>query len=203
MAIDTPARNRRNERHEATRSEILEASWGLARENGLSGLALRDIAAKVGMRAPSLYWYFESKHAIYDAMFAEGNRTLLDRMSCEELPTEPRALLRQLASVFVEFGVQDAARFQLMFQRTIPDFEPSPESYALATEVVERSRDWFGASGITLPAHFDLWTALVSGLASQQLANDPGGDRWHRLIDDAVEMFANHVLNSSSTRSST
>ena len=201
MVIDIPTRNRRNERHEATRLEILEASWGLVREIGLSGLALRDIAAKVGMRAPSLYWYFDSKNAIYDAMFAEGNRTLLDRMDRAAVPTEPRALLHQLASLFVQFGVQDAARFQLMFQRTIPGFEPSPESYALATEVVERSRDWFAASGISNPSHFDLWTALVSGLASQQLANDPGGDRWQRLIDEAVDMFANYVLKTTSTRS--
>ncbi len=201
MAIDAQVRNRRAERHEATRSEILDASWELVRENGLSGLALRDIAAKVGMRAPSLYWYFDSKHAIYDAMFAEGNHTLLLQMSSIELPSEPREILRQLASVFMRFSVQDAARFQLMFLRTIPEFEPSPESYALATEVVERSREWLGASGITHPTHFDLWTGLVSGLISQQLANDPGGDRWQRLIDDAVDMFANHVLNSPSTRS--
>jgi hypothetical protein len=31
-------------------------------------------------------------------------------------------------------------------------------------------------------------------VASQQLANDPGGDRYIRLIDDAVTMFADHVL---------
>ena len=203
MVIDTSTRNRRDERHLATRSEILEASWGLVRENGLSGLALRDIAVKVGMRAPSLYWYFDSKNAIYDAMFAQGNLALLDQMDSEEVTTEPRALLYRLASVFLQFGAHDAARFQLMFQRTIPNFEPSPESYALAIEVVERSREWLAASGITNPAHFDLWTALVSGLASQQLANDPGGDRWQRLIDDAVDMFADHVLNSRPTRSST
>ncbi len=203
MVIDSPTRNRRDERHLATRSEIVEASWGLVRQNGLSGLALRDIAAQVGMRAPSLYWYFDSKNEIYDAMFAQGNLALLDEMDSEEVPTELRALLHRLATVFVQFGAQDAARFQLMFQRTIPDFEPSPESYALAIEVVERSREWFVASGITNPAHFDLWTALVSGLASQQLANDPGGDRWQRLIDDVVDMFANYVLNSPITRSST
>jgi AcrR family transcriptional regulator len=203
MVIESQVRNRRSERYEATRTEILEASWELVRDHGISGLALKDIAVKVGMRAPSLYWYFDSKHSIYDAMFAEGNRTLLDRLNSVELPVEPRALLIQLASLFVEFGAQDAARFQLMFQRTIPDFEPSPETYALATEVVERSREWFHASGITDPSHFDLWTALVSGLTSQQLANDPGGDRWQRLIDDAVEMFVSHVLLSPSTRSNT
>lgn len=196
MAIDTIPRNRRNERFEATRLEILEASWALVREKGLSGWALRDIALKVGMRAPSLYWYFDSKLAIYDAMFAQGNRTMLDQMDSVELAAEPALLLTQLATLFVEFAVQDAARFQLMFQRTIPDFQPSPESYALATMVVERARQWFEAAGITEPSHFDLWTALTSGLASQQLANDPGGDRWRRLIDDAVDMFANHVLST-------
>lgn len=196
MVIDTEPRNRRNERFEATRLEILDASWELVREKGLSGWALRDIALKVGMRAPSLYWYFDSKHAIYDAMFAQGNRTLLDQLNAEELATEPQSLLTQLATLFMEFAVQDAARFQLMFQRTIPDFQPSPESYALASTVLARAREWFEASGISDPSHFDLWTALISGLASQQLANDPDGDRWRRLVDDAVAMFVNHVLST-------
>jgi AcrR family transcriptional regulator len=189
-----PNRDRRAERREATRAEILEAAWELAREQGLGGLSLRDIAARIGMRPPSLYWYFDSKHAIYDAMFADGNRVLLERMESEDRPDEARAALRSRARIFVEFCAEDPARAQLLFQRTIPDFEPSPESYALAIEVVERGRAQFAAAGVTDPARFDLWTALVSGLASQQSANDPGGDRWLRLIDDAVEMFANHVL---------
>jgi AcrR family transcriptional regulator len=195
MTLDTKPRNRRNERFESTRTEILDASWALVRENGLSGWALKDVALKVGMRAPSLYWYFDSKHAIYDAMFLQGNRSLLDQLNAVELATEPEALLNQLATLFVEFAVADAARFQLLFQRTIPDFQPSSESYAMASTVLARAREWFEASGVD-PSHFDLWTALISGLASQQLANDPGGDRWRRLIDDAVAMFVNHLLST-------
>ena len=38
---------------------------------------------------------------------------------------------------------------------------------------------------------------MVSGLASQQLANDPGGDRYIRLITNAVTMFADQVLGPS------
>jgi AcrR family transcriptional regulator len=187
-------RDRRAERREATRAEILEAAWELAREHGLAGLSLRDIAAKIGMRPPSLYWYFESKHAIYDAMFAEGNLELLRRMAAEDWPDEPRALMRRLARIFVEFSSEDAARSQLLFQRTIPDFEPSAESYALAVEVLDGGRQILAAAGVTDPASFDLWTAVVAGLASQQLANDPGGDRWLRLVDDAIDMYADHVI---------
>jgi AcrR family transcriptional regulator len=197
----SPSRDRRAERREATRTEILDAAWDQAREQGLAGVSLRDIAATIGMRPPSLYWYFDSKHAIYDAMFAIGNRMLLDRIQEQEWPEDPRAMLGSMARLFVEFSAEDPARAQLLFQRTIPDFEPTPESYALAIEVVEQGRTALGRAGVKKPEHFDLWTALVSGIASQQIANDPGGDRWERLIDDAVDMFAGHVLAKRAVRS--
>jgi AcrR family transcriptional regulator len=203
MRVDAPARNRRVERREATRAEILAAAWELVREQGLAALSLRDIASRIGMRPPSLYWYFESKLAIYDAMFAEGNRELLRRMEAQPFPKEPRALLSRIATLFVEFSTEDAARSQLLFQRTIPDFVPSAESYALAIEVLERARAKFVASGVTDPASFDLWTALISGLALQQAANDPGGNRWIGIIDDAVDMYVNHVVMPTSRRSAT
>jgi hypothetical protein len=41
--------------------------------------------------------------------------------------------------------------------------------------------------------YLDLWTALTSGLVWQQIANEPGGDRWARLVDDVVDMFLAHV----------
>jgi hypothetical protein len=45
------------------------------------------------------------------------------------------------------------------------------------------------AAGATSPEKLDLWTALLSGLAAQQVSNDPGGDRWSRLVEPAVDMF--------------
>ena len=62
-------------------------------------------------------------------------------------------------------------------------------------------REALTRAGVSSPAEFDLWTAIVSGLASQQSANDPGGDRWRRLIDRAVDMFADHVLAPHQARS--
>ena len=70
--LGEPMRNRRAERRDATRAEILDAAWAQVRADGLAALSLRDLARSVGMQAPSLYGYFESKHAIYDAMYAQG-----------------------------------------------------------------------------------------------------------------------------------
>ena len=77
----SPPRDRRAERQAATQAEILDAAWALVRADGLASLAMRELGARVGMRAQSLYAYFPSKHAIYDAMFADGNRTLLGRFA--------------------------------------------------------------------------------------------------------------------------
>jgi len=200
--IVEPTRDRRAERREATRAEILEAAWELSRTQGLAGLSLRDVARKIGMQPPSLYWYFDSKQAIYDAMFAQGNRQLLQRLTEQDWPGDPRSILRLTARVFVEFSAEDVERYQLLFQRTIPDFQPSPESYALAVQVFDQMRARFAAAGLGGPEHFDMWTALVAGLAAQQTANDPGGDRWLRLIDEVVDMYADHVLTEHEQRGS-
>jgi hypothetical protein len=64
-------------------------------------------------------------------------------------------------------------------------------------EVLANVRSTLARAGISNEADFDLWTAVVVGLAGQQLANDPGGNRYIRLIDDAVAMFADHILGPS------
>jgi AcrR family transcriptional regulator len=190
-------RDRRHLRHEATRQEILDTAWAMVRADGLAALSLSALARAVGMEPQSLYTYFASKHAVYDAMFALGNQQLLERMARNRWPDDARGILRLQAKTFVAFSAEDPARQQLLFERTIPDFEPSPESYALAIEVVERSRAVLADTGLVKQDDFDLWTALVAGLAVQQLANDPGGKRWLRLVDRAVDMYADHVLGTS------
>ena len=70
--LGTPTRDRQTERREATRAEILDEAWAIAQEKGLAGLTLRDVATQIGMQAPSLYSYFASKNAIYDAMFGQA-----------------------------------------------------------------------------------------------------------------------------------
>jgi AcrR family transcriptional regulator len=191
-------------RREATKAEILDAAWDLVAEEGLAGLSLRDLAARVGMRAPSLYQYFDSKHAIYDAMFGQGAREALEEVDINDGTGNTRELMRASAHKMFDFVTSNPARSLLLFQRTIPGFEPSAESYAPAVALIERLQTFLAEHGITDPAAQDTWTAMVSGLSNQQLANDPGGTRWARLIDRAVDMylaeFAPHVLSSSKKR---
>ena len=123
-------------RREVKTASIVSEAWELAREHGVGGVSLHALAREVGMRQPSLYEYFDSKHALYDAMFADGNRQLLERLGAVKLPMNPRAAVKKYLATFVAFAVEDPARYELLFQRHVPGFTPSPESYALAEEVL-------------------------------------------------------------------
>lgn len=192
-----PTRDRKAERHEATRAEILDAAWEVARAEGLGALSLRALAKKVGMRAPSLYSYFDSKNAIYDAMYAQGSREFVAGELDLELTGDLHHDLTEVVRFFVGFCTEDAARYLLLFQRAIPGFEPSEESFAISVESLGRLRTHLAEAGVTDERAVDLFTALGTGLADQQISNDPGGDRWTRLVDEAVEMFVAHVTSQN------
>ena len=187
--------DRRAQRRDATRDEIVAAAWDLAREQGLAGISMRDLGARVGMRAQSVYTYFASKDAIYDAMFRQGYRDFLARTTADEPEQVDDALteVRRAAHRFFEFCVDDPERYQLLFLRTIPGFVPSAESYAVAVQALDHQRRRMAAVGITDPEAADLATAVFTGLTSQQIANDPGGDRWQRLVDRAARMLLAEV----------
>jgi AcrR family transcriptional regulator len=179
----------RQARRDAKRASILAEAWTLARRDGLAVVSLRDLADRVGLRQPSLYVYFASKNDLYDAMFADGYRQLLEYLEGRASPGDPRRALGRLAADLVQFSSDDIVRHQLLFQRTIPGFEPSEESYGLALEFYQFAVGRLAAAGVSAQGDVDIFSALVAGLSHQQIANDPGGKRWVRQAGRVVEMF--------------
>lgn len=190
-----PIRDRQAERREATRREIVDAAWQIARRDGLAAVTLRAVAALVGMQSPSLYTHFASKNAIYDAMFGQSWAEYLQvcRDAEPSIPESPREALVAMVGTFVEFALADPVRFQLMNQRVVFDFEPTPESYAPSLQVMELFRDRLDRIGVRRDADVDLCVAIIGGLVDAQLANDPGGDRWIKQLERAMDMFADEV----------
>lgn len=185
----------RSRRRAQTRAEIVDAAWRLSARDGIAGLSLRELAREVGMQAPSLYTYFDSKAAIYDEMFAAGFGELDARLDDLEVEGEPVEVIASAVESFIAFCRASVPRYQLLFTRAVPDWEPSPEAYAVSIRSLERMAQQLSGLGIEQPEHLDLLTALTTGMAAQQLANDPDGDRWQRLSRAAAEMFIAHVRN--------
>jgi AcrR family transcriptional regulator len=176
---------------------IVESAWTLAREHGIAGVSLHALAREVGVRQPSLYAYFDSKLALYDAMFADGNRQLIRRLDLLKLPRDPRTALKKFLAGFVAFALEDPARYELLFERHIPGFTPSPASYVLAEDVLGRVYRLINEVGVTKQGDIDCIVAMVAGLMEAQLSNEPGGNRWIRHLNRLADLYVDDALERS------
>lgn len=201
---------RRQRRRQETIEEILDVAVEVMAENGAGGLALGEIARRMGIQPPSLYVYFDSKNAIYDAVFARGWTALLDSMAPlgERLDAtaaaDAPALLLIVAQHLTRWAVENRAYAQLMFWRPVPGYEPSQAAFAPAVEMSRRSTQLFAElqrRGV-IRANVDpadvstAWTVLISGVISQHLSNEPtqtfDRGRFTSLLPTLTAMFLAH-----------
>jgi AcrR family transcriptional regulator len=182
----------REARRQNARADLLATAWDMVHEGGFGALSLRKLANRAGITTPTVYAYFESKNAILDAMFGEAAESFEYSNAQPIEDGTPHQQLAVHAHRFATFCTSDVARYQLLFQHLIPDFSPSPKSYAPAVRALDSAQQRLERAGVRDPRHLDLWTALMTGLVDQQISNDPGGDRWIRLIDEAVALFLGH-----------
>ena len=170
--------------------EILDAAWAVMAREGVAALSVREVARSVGIRQQSLTYYYPTKQALLDALFADGFADL--RGSFDGLPavTDPVEGVVDVAIAFVDHCVARPAAYHLMFQGTVPGFEPSEESHAIALTVLGELLDRLAAAGVTEPADLALVRGVMSGVAAEQIANDPAG----RLFADQTERGVRAVL---------
>ena len=171
VARRTARPDRRARRRQETIREILGIARDIMTTEGVNGLSLAEVARRLGVQPPSLYKYFPSLMAIYDALFLEGQRDNLAAMRDGMAGTEPglEALIAGLEASG-RWCLANRAVAELLFWRPVPSFHPSPEAFALSVEMVELQRGAArrcGGQGATRPG-------------SQRGAGDLSGVRAHR-----------------------
>ena len=141
-AADRPTGpDRRTRRRQETIREILQIARDVMTEDGVNGLSLAEVARRLGVQPPSLYKYFPSLMAIYDALFLEGQRENLRvmRTGMEGAESGLTALIAGLEASG-RWALANRAVAELLFWRPVPSFHPSPEAFAVSMEMVELPR---------------------------------------------------------------
>jgi AcrR family transcriptional regulator len=214
--MSSPVRlDRRQLRRAETLEQLVEVAVDVMAEHGVAGLSLGEVARRMGLRTPSLYVYFPSKHALYDAVFAQGWRAVKELLEAHPDP-EPRddlpAYLLGLAEVYVRWSLEHPVHAQLMTWRPVPGYEPSPEAYAHSLAAFGRTRHLLERLQVLGLFQADVdpdelmkgWTVLSSGVVTRQLANAPteGFDEgtFSGLLVPLVDMFARHYAPLSPAR---
>lgn len=75
-------------RRSDTRQRIIEESLHLFASNGYDAVSVSQIAQAVGIKAPSLYKHFASKHAIFDAIVDYMHRIDAEHATEAEVPEQ-------------------------------------------------------------------------------------------------------------------
>jgi AcrR family transcriptional regulator len=204
-----PALDRRQRRRLETIEEVLDVAVEVMTEQGVAGLSLGEVARRMGIQTPSLYVYFPSKAALYDALFARGNRLLLATMERFDGSGEARGAtleerLLAVARAFLGWCLSNRAYAQLLFWRPVPGFTPSQQAYAPAVQMLDNSRRWLTGlrderllrADVPIDEALRDWTVLLSGVFSQQASNAPHDDLdsgWFTAaLPGLVAMFARH-----------
>ena len=151
-------------------------------EEGVNGLSLAEVARRLGVQPPSLYKYFPSLMAVYDALFLQGQVDNLAEMRQAMDGAEPGldALIAGLEATG-RWALANRAVAELLFWRPVPSFQPSAEAFAPSVEMVELQRHALAAAvaaGQLGPeANGDdavfLVSTLITGVLSQAFANEP------------------------------
>ena len=81
--------DRRTRHREQTRSEILDHALQIMAEDGAAGLTMARLARAMDIRPPSLYKYYPSLLAVYDALFRRGQLANLQALRDGMRDAEP------------------------------------------------------------------------------------------------------------------
>ena len=180
--------DRRARRREQTRGEILDHALQIMADDGAAGLTMTRLARAMGIRPPSLYKYYPSLLAVYDALFRRGQLANLQAL-CEGMRGAAPGM-DAVASAMEATGRWAAANpvlAQLLFWRPVPGYHPSAEAFAPAMQITGLLRGALAdaaARGQVHPdaatdAGMDLLSIMHFGVISQHLANEPGSDWDH------------------------
>jgi len=63
--------------------KILEASWELLGEEDIEKFSMRRLADRLGIQAPSLYWYFKSKQNLYQRLANQVSKVIMEEFHSE------------------------------------------------------------------------------------------------------------------------
>lgn len=152
-----------------TRETIIDAAITLIAEEGLAALSLRKVAARVGIRAPSIYQHFADKEDLLGSARAAALQSLGLAMAASASGRDARRRLATIALGYYAFAQEQPHAFHLLFTRTgsgraslaLPPDADSPYAHLLAGV-----RRFLGAGHPQAEfLAFGLW-ALVHGAAT-------------------------------------
>ncbi|MCI0685662.1 MAG: WHG domain-containing protein [Sporichthyaceae bacterium] len=160
----------------------MAAGLDILQSDGAAELTVRRVADVAGSSTMGIYTCFGGRAGMLDAVYGRGFELLRDALAAAptgNTPAPSTERILALARNYREFALANPSLYALMFERPLPDFDPSPRLRAQALEMTFRLLvAEVGAAGehnlIAMPdptrAAYLLWTA-IHGMVSIELTH--------------------------------
>jgi AcrR family transcriptional regulator len=188
--------------HGNLRRALLDEALVVIRDEGVDGLTLREIGARVGVSRTALYRHFADKAALLTAVGTEGFRTLREQLvAAWESGDRGDDAFRAMGIAYVRFAVANPSHYRVMFGGFTVLHEDDPELeaegrgafQALVDALASLQRDGIVLRDDTALMAQHVW-ALVHGIAMLAIdgrLHQAGGAE--ELIHYAVERLGTGI----------
>ncbi len=161
---------KRQARSARTRDGILDAAEQLFAQRGYQAARLDEIAARVGIRRASLFYYFKDKRALYDAVLENVLRGLLEGVEAvlaSDAPLPQR--IEDAVSVWVDYVGARPSLARILLREVAdatPDHQPAvikharPFAELIQREVFDRDKESLAQLTPIDPVHL---ASIVAG----------------------------------------
>ncbi len=158
---------RRERLREATYEEIKSVAQKQMREQGAVALSLRGIATEMGLTAPALYRYFNSRDELVTALIVDAYNSLADALSvanATKAHEDYGGRFLAISLAFRQWALEHPQDFSLIYGNPIPGYHApeeitTPAAWRSNSQFLQLLNDAWREGKITIPPEY-------TGLAS-------------------------------------
>ncbi|MEZ4330871.1 MAG: TetR/AcrR family transcriptional regulator [Myxococcota bacterium] len=187
---------RATDRWSRRRAEILAAAETVFGEKGLLAARLEDVAARLGMRRPSLVYYFGDKDALYDAVFAGILDALRARIEAAREGDDALLRMEAIAGAWVDYLHERPHAARILLHQIVDDLPPRGREVrgraAALLAAIGEEIDEGVATGRIKPIDARSWATAIAGASMFWVSAQPAVQRslgFDTLAPEPLERF--------------
>ncbi|MFH2066141.1 MAG: TetR/AcrR family transcriptional regulator [Pseudomonadota bacterium] len=109
---------------EDAKTEILEQAMNVIVEIGYNNFTMRKLASRLGITATTIYNYYKNKDDLFLNLLIRGFQGLYERLEeAHQKQTTPAEQLRTMIEAYIDFGLNDANFYNLMYSWHVPKYK--------------------------------------------------------------------------------
>jgi AcrR family transcriptional regulator len=126
--------------HGNLKEELIACACKLCERDGYTKLSIRSLAKESGVSQTAPYRHFETKQALYASVATNGFKNLSKACYIDTKKNVTKKQIIEIGCRYIEFGLENANTYDLMFGTAVGNFADYPELLEAANKTYDSFR---------------------------------------------------------------